>query len=150
MLYIPTGAVFQQVVDSLKHRDYINNLSSFEWLAAQKKYPENIHAGAYKLNEGWSNSKVIDLLRSGIQTPVKVTFNNVRIREDLAAKLANYLEPDSAAFLTALSNDKIASDFGFTHESFPMLIIPNTYEMYWNTSPLKFIERMKLEYDHFW
>jgi len=149
-LYIPTGAVFQQVVDSLKHHEYLKDLASFQWVAALKKYPENIRPGAYKLKEGWSNNKVIDLLRSGVQSPVKVTFNNIRFRTDLAARLAFYLEPDSAAFLSALNNDKIASDLGFTHESFPMLIIPNTYEIYWNTSPAKFIERMKWEYDHFW
>lgn len=150
ILYIPTGAVFQQVVDSLKHHECLSDITSFQWVAATKKYPENIRPGAYKLEEGWSNNKVIDLLRSGIQTPVKVTFNNIRFRQDLAARLAKYLEPDSSAFLTVLNNDKIASDYGLTHESFPMLIIPNTYEFYWNTSPGKFIERMKSEYDHFW
>ena len=150
MLYIPTGANFQQVVDSLEHHKFLKSLSTFQWVAARKNYSENVRSGAYKLNEGWSNNKVIDLLRSGIQSPVKVTFNNIRFREDLAARLAYYLEPDSAAFLSILNNDKIASDYGLTHESFPMLIIPNTYELYWNTSPAKFIERMKLEYDHFW
>jgi len=52
--------------------------------------------------------------------------------------------------LSALNNDKIASGYGLTHESFPMLFIPNSYEFYWNTSPQKFIDRMKREYDQFW
>jgi UPF0755 protein len=30
------------------------------------------------------------------------------------------------------------------------LFIPNTYEFYWNTSADKFIERMYVEYKHFW
>lgn len=150
MLYIPTGAGFQQVVDSLKYGDYLKKLSSFEWVSARKNYPEKILPGAYKIEEGWSNNELIDQLRSGIQTPVKVTFNNIRFRQDLAARLSNYLEPDSSAFFSALDNDRIAYDLGFTHESFPMLFIPNTYEIYWNTSPAKFIERMKSEYDSFW
>lgn len=150
MLYIPSGAGFQQVIDSLKHDDYIKNLSSFQWVAYRKNYPDRILPGAYLLKSGWSNNKLINLLRTGVQTPVKVTFNNIRFREELASRLAYYLEPDSVAFLSTLNNDKIASDLGFTHESFPMLIIPNTYEMYWNTSPMKFIERMKWEYNHFW
>jgi len=150
ILYIPTGADFQQVLDSLKHSDYLTDPSSFQWVAVRKGYPERIQSGAYMIKKGWSNNKLIDLLRSGIQTPVKVTFNNIRFREELAARLAHYLEPDSAAFLGALNNDKIASGLGFTRESFPMLIIPNTYEIFWDTSPEKFIERMKAEYDHFW
>ena len=150
MLYIPTGASFEQVVDSLKRHAYLRDISSFQWVAKQKHYLQNIRPGAYKLTEGLNNNKVVDLLKSGVQTPVKVTFNNIRFREELSAKLANYLEPDSAAFLKALSSDKVAADYGLTRESFPMLIIPNTYEFYWNTTPEKFIERMKTEYDHFW
>ena len=150
MLYIPTGADFQQVVDSLKEGDFLNKISSFQWVANKKSYPQKIRSGAYLVKEGWSNNKLIDLLRQGIQMPVKVTFNNIRFKEELAARLAYYLEPDSAAFLSALNNDKIASDMGFTRESFPMIFIPNTYEIYWDISPAKFIMKMKWEYDQFW
>jgi UPF0755 protein len=149
-LYIPTGATFKQVVDSLKRHAYLRDISSFEWVAKQKHYLQNIRPGAYKLTVGLNNNKVVDLLKSGVQTPVKVTFNNIRFREELSARLANYLEPDSVAFLKVLSDDKIAGEYGLTHESFPMLIIPNTYEFFWNTTPEKFIERMKTEFDHFW
>jgi len=150
MLYIPTGSGFQQVVDSLKRRDFLKDLPSFQWVAARKNYPEMIHPGAYMIKKGWNNNKLIKILVDGVQTSIKVTFNNIRFREELAARLAYYLEPDSVAFFSALNNDKIASDIGFIHESFPMIIIPNTYEVYWNTSPEKFIERMKREFDQFW
>ena len=150
MLFIPTGAAIDQVVDSLLINNFLKNGASFRWVANRKNYAQNIQPGAYKLNSGWSNNELIDLLRSGRQTAIKVTFNNLRFRRDLAVRLAYYLEADSVAFLTALDNDKIAAELGFTHESFPMLIIPNTYEIYWNTTPAKFLERMKVEYDHFW
>ena len=150
ILYIPTGSDFQKVADLLKKGDYIKDYNSFGWVANRKNYKEMIRSGAYLLKSGWSNNQLINLLRSGIQVPVKVTFNNIRFREELAARLSFYLEPDSAAFLSVLNNDKISTEFGFTHESFPMLIIPNTYEIYWNTSPEKFMKRMKWEYDRFW
>jgi len=150
ILYISSGSGFQQVVDSMIKGGYLRDVSTFKWVAARKNYERKVLPGAYLLKSGWNNNSLIDLLRSGAQTPVKVTFNNIRLREELAARLSHYLEPDSAAFLSILNNDKIAADMGFTHESFPMFFIPNTYEFYWNTSPLKFIERMKFEYDHFW
>ena len=150
ILYIPTGAGFEQVMDSLQKGDYLRDLSSFRWVAYKKSYQANIQPGAYKLTKGWDNSYLVNQLKAGIQSPVRVTFNNIRFRAELAARLAHYLEADSAAFASMLNNEKIASDLGFTRESFTMLFIPNTYEIYWNTSPLKFIERMKWEYDHFW
>jgi UPF0755 protein len=150
VLYIPTGSVFQQVVDSLNRSGFLKNSTSFQWVAARKHYSNMILPGAYLIKSGWNNNQLINLLRSGTQIPINVTFNNIRFREELAARLAHYLEPDSAAFSSVLNNDKLASDFGFTRESFPAMFIPNTYEIYWNTSPVKFIERMKLEYDRFW
>ncbi len=30
------------------------------------------------------------------------------------------------------------------------MFIPNTYEVYWTTSPVNFAKRMKIEYDRFW
>jgi UPF0755 protein len=150
MLYIPTGSDFQHVVDLLKQGDYLKDRSSFQWVAARKNYQDRIRPGAYLIKMGWNYNQLIDLLRAGVQIPVKVTLNNFRFREELAARLARYLEPDSAAFMDVLNSEKIATDLGFTCESFPMLIIPNTYEIYWNTSPGKFIKRMKWEYDRFW
>ncbi len=150
LLYIATGSVFQQVLDSLGRGEYLINSSSFKWVAARKNYVNRVQPGVYQLKRGWNNNQLIDLLRSGVQTPVRVTFNNIRFREELAARLSHYLEADSGAFLGILNNDKLASELGFTHESFPMLFIPNTYELYWNTSPAKFVDRMKWEYDHFW
>ncbi len=150
VIYIPTGSDYQQVINILKDKDLIRNIRSFNWVAKRKMYPSLVRPGAYKIEKGWNNSTLIDRLRSGVQTPVKVTFNNIRFREDLAGRLSRYLEADSVSFLNLLNNDSLANHYGFTHENFICLFLPNTYEFYWTVSPIKFIERMKKEYDIFW
>jgi UPF0755 protein len=150
IIYIRGNSNFEQVLEDLKSRDILENVNTFNWLANKRNYPAQMKPGAYKLEEGWSNKKILDVLISGIQTPVKVTFNNIRFRENLAGRLAHCFESDSTTFLSWLNNDSLAKAMGFTHESFPGLFIPNTYEFYWTTSPKKFIERMKKEYDIFW
>lgn len=150
LFLVPTGSSFEQVFDLLKQGGFLKNPASFEWVASKKNYRNRVLPGAYKVKNGWCNNQLVNLLRSGAQTPVKVTFNNIRFREELAGRLSHYLEPDSVAFLTAFNNEKITSNLGFSKESFPMIIIPNTYQFYWNTTPQKFIERMKHEYDRFW
>ena len=42
-----------------------------------------------------NNNDLVNLLRSGKQSPVKVTFNNVRSLKDVSSKLSQYLEADS-------------------------------------------------------
>jgi UPF0755 protein len=149
-IYIPTGSDYQHILIILKEKGLIRDLASFNWVAQRKIYPSLVRPGAYKINEGWDNNTLINMLRSGVQTPVNVTFNNIRYRENLAGRLARYLEADSVSFLYYLNNDSLAGLYGFTHENFTSIFIPNTYEFYWTTTPLNFIVRMKREYDLFW
>ena len=149
-IYIPTGSDYQRVVKILKDSDLIRDINSFNWVARRKNYSSLFKPGAYKIIEGWSNNILIDKLRSGVQTPVNVTFNNIRFRENLAGRLAHCFEADSISFLSVLNNDSLAKKYGLTHENFTSIFIPNTYEFYWTTSPLKFVERMKKENDVFW
>lgn len=150
LIYIRSDSKYEQVLEDLKSREVLENINTFNWLAKKRDYPSRIKPGAYKIEEGWSNKQILEVLISGIQTPVKVTFHNLRFRENLAARLARCFESDSTSFLLWLKNDSLAKAMGFTYESFPGLFIPNTYEFYWTTSPKKFIERMKKEYDIFW
>src|SRR5690606_28743456 len=41
-------------------------------------------------------------------------------------------------------------EYGFNHENFFTMFIPNTYEFFWNTSIKDFVQRMNKEYNVFW
>jgi UPF0755 protein len=150
IIFIPDGADFQQVKDSLKAGDFLKKFNAINWVAGKKNYPNLIKPGAYKLEKGWNNNKLIDVLRSGSQTPIKVTFNNVRFTANLAGKLSNYFQSDSLEFTQALTTPGTPEKYGFTKETFPCMFVPNTYEFYWTTTPEKFIARMNREYKKFW
>ena len=40
-LYIPTGATYNQVIDSLQTHHLVNDIDRFEWLAKKKDYPDH-------------------------------------------------------------------------------------------------------------
>ena len=61
ILYIPSGSDFKQVLDSLKHGDYLKNRYSFQSVASRKNYPEKVLSGAYLIKSGWSNNQLIRL-----------------------------------------------------------------------------------------
>jgi len=149
-LYIPTGSSIENVTKLLVDKNYIMDRNSFEWLAEKKKYKFNVKPGRYRIKNKMSNNELINLLRSGIQVPVKLTFNNVRTVDEFAGVVSRKLEPDSMAILTILNNDKVLSEYGFNKSSVPALFISNTYEMYWNTDVRDFIIRMYKEYNKFW
>ncbi|GAB4256479.1 MAG: endolytic transglycosylase MltG [Vicingaceae bacterium] len=148
--YIHTGDTFEDVINNLFQQHLIDNKEIFKWIAEKKNYPNNVHPGRYLLKNKMSNNELINLLRSGNQTPVKVTFHNVRTKEQLAGKITKNLEADSARFLTLLNDESFVKHYGFNTNTILTMFLPNTYEMYWNTNEEALFEKMAKEYKKFW
>lgn len=149
-IYIGSHQTFEDVLQTLKDSNVLVNYSAFEMLASYMDYKNNIKPGKYILSPGMSNKAIISKLRSGNQDPQNVTINNVRMMSDLAGKAARYFEADSLAFLDYLRNPDNAATYGLNAENFMTMFIPNTYQMFWTTTPEKFVKRMKKEFDNFW
>jgi len=150
VLYIPRGADFEQVVDSLTHIGAIQDEGAFRWLCEQKKYTTTVKPGRYRISNGTSMNALVNMLRSGEQEPVRVTFSSIKRLPELAGKLGRVLEPDSLAFLQVLMDDDMQRKAGYSRESFIASFIPNTYEFWWTTTPEQFITRMGKEHATFW
>ena len=139
-LYIPTGSNYQYVKDEIYSMNVLTSQRAFEWLVKRSHYDENVHPGRYVLTDGMTNQQLINMLRMGYQTPVKVVFNNMRTVEQLAGRIEDQIEADSLSIINEIHEENVDAT----------LFIPNTYEFYWNTGADDFVDRMKAEYDIFW
>jgi UPF0755 protein len=149
-LYIATGSNFEDLKTDLYSKGLIIHRNNFEFVAKQKGLPENIKPGHYVVRNDMSNNDLINLLLSGNQTPVKVTFNNIRSIEHLAKRVSKQIEADSASITDLLKDSIYISKLGCTKETLPGIFLPDTYEFYWNTNAEGFIKRMKRESDLYW
>ncbi|MEN8224930.1 MAG: endolytic transglycosylase MltG [Bacteroidota bacterium] len=149
-IYIPTDANFDDVKTLLYSQGLIIHRASFEWLATKKKYPELIKPGHYIVMDGMNNDALINMLRLGEQTAVDVTFNNIRTKEQLAQRVAAQIEADSGSLMALMNDSVYFARAGLTSETALTLMIPNTYEFFWNTSAKQFMDRMHREYTLFW
>jgi UPF0755 protein len=149
-LYIPTGSGFEDVLQLLAEHKVLRDTSSFRWLAIQKNYPNHVYPGKYRIHNGLNNNQLVGLLRSGKQEPVQLVFNNIRTPQKLAGVVAAQIEADSLGILSIFSDDALLADHQLSRETVYGVFIPNTYEIYWNTSPSQFLERMVREYRIFW
>jgi UPF0755 protein len=149
-IYIPTGSNFNDVKAILYKNGMIVNTNTFEWLAEKKNYRNHIHPGRYLIREDMGNNELINLLRSGNQDPVRLTFNNIRLKEELAGNIARQIEADSLSIIKLLNDPAILKKYELTPETAKLLFIPNTYEFFWNTSAEQLLERMHREYNNFW
>lgn len=147
-LYIPTNSNFKEVQDLV--RPFLKRVKPFVWVAKKKNYPNTIKPGKYHITTGLNNNELINLLRSGKQTTVKLSFNNQDTFEKLAGRISEQIEADSVSIYNALTNSSFISEAGFDKKTAIGMYIPNTYEFYWNTSAESFRNKMLNEYNTFW
>ncbi|HOZ29647.1 MAG TPA: endolytic transglycosylase MltG [Bacteroidales bacterium] len=149
-LYIPNGSDYEDVLRILDSTGYVVDMESFKFVAERKNYPAKVLAGRYEIRDGMSNNELVNLLRSGKQSPVKLTFISVRSLDILSGKISDFIEADSLQLSEMLNDPSVAEKYGFNGQTFMAMFIPNTYEFYWNTSAGKFVEKMYEEYNNFW
>jgi UPF0755 protein len=150
LLKIPSNSVYKNVVDQLYEERVINDAVSFGFVAKILGYQEAVKPGLYQIEPKMNNLQLVRMLRSGQQSPVRVTFNTVRTQEDLAEKITANLEVSKEQFLELLQDSVYIRKFGFEEETVMSLFIPNTYEFWWDTSAEELFERMHKEYQIFW
>ncbi len=149
-LLVPSGAGYRTVMDSLKKNKIVHDELSFSFLAKLLKYQERVKAGRYRIKKNMNNREAILMLRAGRQEPVRLTFNNIRLKNELTSRLSKSLEADSTRLRSLMSDPAMVAEYGFDTTTIVSMFLPNTYEVYWNTSSKELLDRMHKEYQKFW
>ena len=145
-IYIPTGATYQQVEDSV--RPYILDMDRFKMVAEKKSYPQNIKAGKFIIKKNMNSNDIINALRQPV--PINLSFNNQETLERAVGRIAVQVEADSLSLLKAFTDETFLSENELTEDNVLSIFIPNTYEFFWDDSPRKIRERLAKEYRKFW
>ena len=149
-LYIKTGSGFADVMKTIEQQGIVKDTTSFMQVAYSEKYENRVKPGKYRLHKGMGNKKLIRMLALGEQEPVKLAFQNVRLKETFVGMVGKKLEADSISIIHLLDSAAYLKPFGFTPDDIYVMFLPNSYKMYWNGSAEKFFNRMNDEYQKFW
>ena len=148
--YIKTGSNFNTLLSELKKQEILKNPGTFKWIAQQLKYDQNIKAGKYLVKKGASIYEITKILKSGKQTPVNLVITKIRTKEELAQKIADNFECDSTSFSNLINNNDSLVKLGLDTNTVMCAIIPNSYSILWNTSPVKIFKKFYAEQQRFW
>lgn len=150
LVQIPAGADLDEVVTILKDGGFIDNESNFRMAAEWMNYGNNIQAGQFKVEAGTTSKRLVTILKTFGQTPVQFVIHNKRTLEQVAGHCSKYFEADSLAFLDVIMDEKFWKENGYNLETAMSAFIPNTYQIYWTTTPKELFTRMIKEHDSFW
>lgn len=109
-----------------------------------------VKTGSYTFSPTDNLRTAVRRLKLGWQTPVRLVLPSVRTVDRLARSLASQLMLSEEEIADSLTKASYAAKLGYTPETLPALFIPNTYEVYWNISMDRLMQRLAKEYANFW
>lgn len=143
---IDPSMTFSAAASMLENEGFIASAEKMTRTAI-KHERDSVQTGNYKLGKGDSYRTLLNQLYYGRQTPVRVTFNNIRTLDRLAGAVSRYTLADSTSML---AHFRAEAEKSGERVNYIARFIPNTYEVYWTITPEEFSAKMKEESDKFW
>lgn len=123
----------------------------FRVFSAAFRYSNHIHSGRYEAKPLVSAFTLVREMAKGRQTPINLTIPQAWTKEDVAGRVAQKMMFDSLALVRAMNDPILCDSLGnLDTATIATIIIPNTYQLYWNISATDFLKRMYRESEAFW
>ena len=150
LVKVRKGSTIDQIADSVKsHVDESFGSRVATMLKLMNAKVEN-REGAYRIEQGTSPFTVARRIKNGVQSGVKFTFNNVRTLDEWAQRWGDTFMDGANEMRKVLKDSAICAKYGKTPETIVCLLMPDTYEFYWDISPEKTLDRFNDYYNDFW
>jgi len=149
-VFIPAGTSADGLSSILADAGVLRSEKSFQIMTSLRSSRHSAKPGSYLLEPGMNNHQIFSMFTAGRQSPVRVTFNNIRTIEELAGKVGGQIEADSASLSEFFADEANYGADGFNRQTIISVFIPDTYQLYWSTDAEGFYRRMLREYRSFW
>ncbi|MBQ6080294.1 MAG: endolytic transglycosylase MltG [Muribaculaceae bacterium] len=150
IIKIRKGSTIEQIGDSIKDKvdgTYGNRVETM--LRLMRAKVDN-REGAFRISEGTSPFTLARHIKNGMQSGVRFTFNNVRTLDEWAQRWGDTFMDEADDMRKVLNDSAICAKYNKTPQTIACLLMPDTYEFYWDISPEKTLDRLYEYYKDFW
>jgi len=137
-------------LDSLESSGIVASRTTLRWLGRATGWGGQVKAGYYTFEAGASNRHMLDVLRRGLQSPIRLTFPPGSRKAVLAAVAGNVMAFDAADFDSVLTDTALARALETDTTALFGYMMPETYFFYWLTSPDRVVRNVKQQFDRLW
>lgn len=150
-VYVDENTTPEDVIMQIKSQTSIR----WEWALRRtferKQVSKYITPGHYTVKPEYSCVYVARMLNNCWQSPIKLSISPaLRLKKDLVRSISSQLQMDSSTVAKALGDKGFLKHYGVTPATVYNIIIPDTYEVYWDVSVNELFSIFKREYDKFW
>lgn len=149
-LYIDNDDSLDSIYNKVSSLGKAEGMTGFRWLSRWRSYEQHLRTGHYLIYPGDNAYTLLHRLYRGQQTPVNMTIGSARSIDRIVKLLDRQLMIDSTAIASALHDTLFLQKNGYTEETLMSLLIPDTYQVYWDISADKLLQRLLKEHARFW
>ena len=144
------GSTIDMIGDSVKaHVDETFAKRVVTMMNLMKAKVEN-REGAFRITSGMSPFTAARRIKNGVQDGIRFTFNNVRTLDEWADRWGETFMGNPNDMRKALKDSAVCAKYEKTPQTIACLLMPDTYEFYWDITPEKMLDRMYDYYKDFW
>lgn len=145
-IYLDEQTNFEELAEMLSDSGVVEDVVELEWAAKVLGW-QRFREGHYLIDDGFTYNQFLSKLARGAQDPVSVTIIPGSTKARIADAVSQDLQFDSLAFHQVLTDSAVLEELNVDPEDIIGRLYPNTYSMYWTSSPRSFLERILNEFD---
>lgn len=149
-VYVYPDSKASDIYDQIIEADSAAELRGLKLWLRYREYDTHVRSGCYTVGSMASAQTVAAILDGGMQTPVNLTVRSRRKTGQIAHDIAGQLMLDSAQVAGLLDDPQWLDSVGYSPATVFCMIIPETYQVYWNISPQALMDRLIKERERFW
>ena len=150
LVHIPSGAVFQNVVDSLEAHQIVSRPLFLKVYARLRGLDRSVRAGTYRLKRGSRFSDVLAALTTGRVETTAFTFPEGLTTNQLVARIATAAGSSPSTVAQALGADSAHVGWGVPGPGLEGYLFPDTYRFAEGVGPERVITAMIDRYKRYW
>ncbi len=144
------GSTIESITDSIKAHVDEGYAKKVQTLLSLMGAEVGEREGAFRITQGMSPFTAARYIKNGAQSGIRFTFNNVRTLEEWTQRWGETFLAGPDEMRKVLNDSAMCAKYGKTPQTIACLLMPDTYEFYWNITPEKMLDRMNDYYNEFW
>lgn len=146
-LFVYERIDLEELYTTLDSVDVTVDYDEFMWAGNLLGW-RTFRSGRYEIDSNISYPALLSNMARGIQDPGNVVVHSGITPELLSERLARQLKADSISFSKQFTDSsEIALELGVTGEELFSRMLPNTYQMYWTSTPKAVVRRIYREFE---
>ncbi len=149
-IFIDRDDTADSILYKVESNGHPKSMTGFKLLAKHRGWGSPIRTGKYAIHPNDDARTLYTRLSRGYKEPINLTVGSTRTIDLLARSMSRQLMIDSTEIANQLNDTALQNKMGYDEKTIASLIVPDTYQVYWDVSAEDLVGRLIKEHQRFW